>query len=249
MFLRRPPCEGRGGTRHHSQPERLSREGFEVAYAVADGAAARSGRRQPSMLYRDPPDHTRLRAVVSRTFTPRAMEVWRPRVQQLVDELLDRVQDTGAMDVIADLAAPLPVAVIGELLGVPPGDRAGLVGLSADVARSLDALPVPGDRQLVERGRTARRGRVDPLDPGEIDAREAMEVLARIEGRGRASGLPRAGRVGQGPAPALILRIAGAGPRSPDRRRRPAYGRSRRVPAPAGVRRGAPGARCPPARG
>jgi pimeloyl-[acyl-carrier protein] synthase len=85
------------------------------------------------------------------------MEVWRPRVQQLVDELLDRVQDAGAMDVIADLAAPLPVAVIGELLGVPPGDRAGLVGLSADVARSLDALPVPGDRQLVERGRTARR--------------------------------------------------------------------------------------------
>ena len=49
------------------------------------------------------------------------------------------------------------------------------------------------------------RGRVDPLDPGEIDAREAMEVLARIEGRGRASGLPRAGRVGQGPAPALVL--------------------------------------------
>jgi cytochrome P450 len=71
------------------------------------------------MLYRDPPDHTRLRAAVSRTFTPRAMDAWRPRIQQLVEELLDRVQGAGAMDVIADLAAPLPVAVIGELLGVP----------------------------------------------------------------------------------------------------------------------------------
>jgi hypothetical protein len=134
---------------------RFSREGLEAAFAAVDDEAAKSGRRQPSMLYRDPPDHRRLRAAVSRAFTPRAMETWRPRVQ-LVDELLDRVQDAGAMDVIADLAAPLPVAVIGELLGVPPGDRTGLVGLSADVARSLDALPVPGDRELVERGRTAR---------------------------------------------------------------------------------------------
>ena len=109
------------------------------------------------MLYRDPPDHTRLRAAVSRAFTPRTIETLRPRIQQLVDELLDRVQDAGAMDVIADLAAPLPVAVIGELLGVPVDDRAGIMGLSADVARSLDALPVPADRELVERGRAARR--------------------------------------------------------------------------------------------
>ena len=136
---------------------RFSREGFEAAYAAVDGAAAEPGRRQPSMLYRDPPDHTRLRAAVSRAFTPRTIETLRPRIQQLVDELLDRVQDAGAMDVIADLAAPLPVAVIGELLGVPVDDRAGIMGLSADVARSLDALPVPADRELVERGRTARR--------------------------------------------------------------------------------------------
>jgi cytochrome P450 len=135
---------------------RFSREGLETAFAGVDGEAAESGRRQPSMLYRDPPDHTRLRAAVSRTFTPRAMEAWRPRIQQVVDERLDRVQGAGAMDVIADLAAPLPVAVIGELLGVPSEDRASLVGLSADVARSLDALPVPADRGLVERGRTAR---------------------------------------------------------------------------------------------
>jgi cytochrome P450 len=136
---------------------RFSREGFEVAYAAVDRASAESSRRQPLMLYRDPPDHTRLRAVVSRAFTPRTIETLRPRIQQLADELLDHVQDAGAMDVIADLAAPLPVAVIGELLGVPVDDRAGIMGLSADVARSLDALPVPADRELVERGRAARR--------------------------------------------------------------------------------------------
>ena len=136
---------------------RFSREGFEAAFAVVDGTPAEPGRRQPSMLYRDPPDHTRLRAAVSRAFTPRVVEALRPRIQQLVDELLDRVQDAGTMDVIADLAAPLPVAVIGELLGVPPEDWATLTPLSADVARSLDALPVPADREVVERGRTARR--------------------------------------------------------------------------------------------
>ncbi len=136
---------------------RFSREGFDVAYAAVDGAGAESSRRQPSMLYRDPPDHTRLRAAVSRAFTPRTIETLRPRIQQLVDELLGHVQDAQAMDVIADLATPLPVAVIGELLGVPLDDRAGIMGLSADVARSLDALPVPADRELVERGRAARR--------------------------------------------------------------------------------------------
>jgi hypothetical protein len=76
---------------------RFSRDGFEVAYSAVDSAAAETGRRQPSMLYRDLPDHTRLRAAVSRTFTPRAMDAWRPRIQQLVEELLDRVQGAGAM--------------------------------------------------------------------------------------------------------------------------------------------------------
>jgi cytochrome P450 len=134
---------------------RFSREGFEAAFAV-DGTAAEPNRRQPSMLYRDPPDHTRLRAAVSRAFTPRTVEALRPRIQTLVDELLDRVHDAGTMDIIADLAAPLPVAVIGDLLGVPPEDWPGITPLSTDVAQSLDALPVLADRELVERGRTAR---------------------------------------------------------------------------------------------
>ena len=75
------------------------------------------------LINSDPPDHTRLRALVNRAFTPRMVERIRPRVQRIVDELLDRVQDARSMDVIRDFAYPLPAIVIAEILGVPPEDR------------------------------------------------------------------------------------------------------------------------------
>lgn len=75
------------------------------------------------MLMTDPPDHTRLRHLVSQAFTPRMIEQLRPRVQQITDELLDAVQERGEMDLIADFAFPLPIIVILELLGVPAADR------------------------------------------------------------------------------------------------------------------------------
>src|SRR5687768_13650154 len=74
--------------------------------------------RSSVMLFSDPPDHTRLRNLVNKAFTPRAVENMRPRVQEIVDELVDSVQSAGHMDVIADLAYPLPVIVICEMLGV-----------------------------------------------------------------------------------------------------------------------------------
>jgi cytochrome P450 len=77
-----------------------------------------------SMLSVDEPDHRRLRSLVSKGFTPRYIESLRPRVQQLADELLDRVQDQGQMDIVADYAYPLPINVISEMLGVPQADRA-----------------------------------------------------------------------------------------------------------------------------
>ncbi|MEU6314354.1 cytochrome P450 [Streptomyces sp. NPDC047014] len=76
-----------------------------------------------TMLRSDPPDHTRLRRLVSQAFTARRVAALRPRVQALTDALLDAVVPAGRADLVADLALPLPVAVIGELLGVPPGDR------------------------------------------------------------------------------------------------------------------------------
>ncbi len=76
-----------------------------------------------NMLDTDPPDHERLRALVSKAFTPRLIERMRPRVQAIADALLDAVWDKGEMDLIDDYAFPLPITVIAELLGVPAEDR------------------------------------------------------------------------------------------------------------------------------
>ena len=76
-----------------------------------------------NMLMVDPPDHTRLRALVSKAFTPRMIEQMRPRIQQIADELLDVVQEQGQMDLIASFAYPLPITVISEMLGIPVADR------------------------------------------------------------------------------------------------------------------------------
>jgi cytochrome P450 len=81
---------------------------------------------QHNMLMSDPPDHTRLRRLVSRSFTPRQVERLRPAVHALVTELLDAMADMGEVDFMSQFALPLPMAVIGELVGVPPADRASL---------------------------------------------------------------------------------------------------------------------------
>jgi cytochrome P450 len=76
-----------------------------------------------NMLETDPPDHERLRALVSKAFTPRLIARMRPRIQAIADSLLDVVEDKGRMDLIDDYAFPLPITVIAELLGVPSEDR------------------------------------------------------------------------------------------------------------------------------
>ncbi|OLZ63727.1 cytochrome P450 [Streptomyces amritsarensis] len=76
-----------------------------------------------NMLRSDPPDHTRLRRLVSKAFTARRVAQMRPRIQAVTDSLLDRIAPAGRADLVADFALPLPVTVIGELLGVPPDDR------------------------------------------------------------------------------------------------------------------------------
>ena len=135
---------------------RFGRDGFEQVLAAVYGDDKESGRLPRSMLFRDPPDHTRLRALVSKAFTPRVIEGMRAHIQAIVDRLLDRVQAAKRMDVIADLAYPLPVTVICEMLGVPTEDRGSIRQWSFDVARSLDAIGVPADVEIMTRGRTAR---------------------------------------------------------------------------------------------
>ncbi|HXH83232.1 MAG TPA: cytochrome P450, partial [Candidatus Tectomicrobia bacterium] len=140
--------------------QRLGREGFEhlLAAAYGDDPDARVTR---PMVFRDPPAHTRLRGLVSKAFTPRVAEAMRPHIQEIVDRLLQRVRERGEMDVIADLAYPLPVTVICEMLGVPASDHATVTQWSADITRSLDALGQPSDREIVRRGRLARRALAD----------------------------------------------------------------------------------------
>jgi cytochrome P450 len=75
------------------------------------------------VLYLDPPDHTRLRKVVNKAFTPGAIDRLRPRIEEVTSTLLDRVSGPGAVDLMAALAAPLPLIVICELLGIPEQDR------------------------------------------------------------------------------------------------------------------------------
>jgi cytochrome P450 len=81
----------------------------------------------------EPPDHTRLRRLVSTAFTPRTVESLRPRITELVDELVGAALERGEFDLLADLIEQLPVAVIAELLGIPEGDRPLLRPWSADM--------------------------------------------------------------------------------------------------------------------
>jgi len=89
------------------------------------------------MLLQDPPAHTRLRKLVSKAFTPRAAESWRPRVRAITKELLDAVADRGSMDLVADLALPVPSRVICELMGIPDSDRDTFTCWTADATHGL----------------------------------------------------------------------------------------------------------------
>ncbi len=100
-----------------------------------------------SILNIDPPDHTRLRKLVSRVFTPRAIERLRPEVQRLVDEALSEVGPGDEFDLISALAFPLPFQVISFMLGMPEGRTEELRGWSHTLAGSLD--PILSDEQLL----------------------------------------------------------------------------------------------------
>jgi pimeloyl-[acyl-carrier protein] synthase len=130
---------------------RFGRRGFQQ---ILESRFGRQGLGQ-SMLFQDPPDHTRLRTLVSKAFTPRVIEGMRGHIQQVVDGLLDKVKAAGRMDVVADLAYPLPVIVICEMVGVPAEDREKFRDWSYAIARSLDAIAVPNE-ELARRANEAQ---------------------------------------------------------------------------------------------
>jgi cytochrome P450 len=96
-----------------------------------------------SMLDRDPPDHTRLRRLVSKAFTPRAITALQPRIAALVDGMLDEAERERRVDLVEALAFPLPFAVIAEMLGTPPADQERIRQLTGTLVRSLEPVNDP----------------------------------------------------------------------------------------------------------
>jgi cytochrome P450 len=176
--LLRDPRFGKG--------DRRDREAGLPEEAVA--ALARMRTRAPSLLFLDPPDHTRLRGLVAKAFTPRTVERLRPHIGRLLDELLEAV-DGGVgetVDVMAAVAVPLPVTVIGEMLGVPPADRVAFQpwvrALTALLELTVDAEAVVAAAEASDRmteyftGLLADRRR----HPGE----DLLSELLRVEDQG-----------------------------------------------------------------
>ncbi len=150
--------------------------------------------RAATMLTADPPEHTRLRGLVSKAFTIRAVEAMRPRIQRITDELLDAAQEKGELDVIWDLGYPLPVIVIAEMLGVPSERRDDFKRWSDDIVATLGGPFVAPE--VLERGQQSahemaeyfrgviderRRAPKDDLLSGLIAAEERGEALSEDE--------------------------------------------------------------------
>ncbi|MFD3822790.1 cytochrome P450 [Streptomyces sp. NPDC058625] len=146
-----------------------------------------------SMIDRDAPDHTRLRKLVQKAFTPKSIQALAPRIGELVDEMLDRVADEGRADLVPALASPLPFTVIAEMLGAPSTDHARIRELSGTMVRSLEPVADPALMQAIEAadeelaGITAemiawkRRNPSDDLMTALIEAEEDGDALSDDE--------------------------------------------------------------------
>ncbi|GAA4546162.1 cytochrome P450 [Amycolatopsis samaneae] len=134
----------------HPDPEFLAPEDRRPDEPVDE-----RGRVVRSFLGLNPPDHTRLRRLVSKAFTPRTVERLTPRIEELAATMVGRIAEAGEADLMAELAAPLPVEVISELLGVPLDDRERFAAWSHAMARALDPdfLLAPEVREPAVRAR------------------------------------------------------------------------------------------------
>lgn len=114
--------------------------------------------RSNMILFTDPPKHTRLRSMVNKVFTPRVVEGLKPSIQQVTNSLIDKAVGAGEMDIIRDLAYPLPITIVGALIGVPPEDADLLRKWSNDFNRAIGGVVLP---KLVE---TAQNGILEMRD-------------------------------------------------------------------------------------
>ena len=167
-----------------------------VEFAPKFGAAPLYEHHTTSVVFRDPPDHTRIRRLFAPAFTPKALAALEPRVVRLVDALLDAAAARGGMDVVEGFAAALPIQLIGDMLGVPPDERGPLRAWSLAILGALE--PEPGVERLVVGNRAVEefkaylrrligeRRRRPGTDPGEIlsallAAEDAEDRLTEVE--------------------------------------------------------------------
>ena len=122
------------------------------------------------MLHQDPPDHTRLRGLVVKAFTARRVEDMRPRIQQIVDETLDRLVDCGRMDLIEDYAFRLPVTIICDMLGIPQEHREIFHNSSREGGRLLDPVPLS-------------RAEIDAANAGHLASEQYFQQLFELRRR------------------------------------------------------------------
>jgi len=122
------------------------------------------------MLQQDPPDHTRLRGLVVKAFTARRVEDMRPRIQQIVDETLDRIIDQGRMDLIEDYAFRLPVTIICDMLGIPEDHREVFFTSSRNGGRLLDPVPLS-------------RAEIDEANAANLEAQAYFQQLFELRRR------------------------------------------------------------------
>jgi len=161
--------------------------------AASPGNGEAGGYRPSGLPFVDPPDHTRLRALVQQAFTPRAVEQLRPEVERLTDELLAAAGERGEADLIADFAGPLPAIVLAELLGIPSGDQELFRSWAMKVIETIDpvshrVLPGDGDRAradmtdyLAQVIAERRRRPADDLISGMVHAEESGQRLSGDE--------------------------------------------------------------------
>jgi cytochrome P450 len=140
---------------------RMGRTYLHVATHAEMGHAEPPGWHAPfwnlinaGILDMEPPDHTRVRRLVSKAFTPRYVEGLRPRVQAITNGLVDRVSGAGEFDLLAEVAEPLPVTIIAEMLGIPEADRHRLRPWSADICKMYELNPSTRSQQDAVRAST-----------------------------------------------------------------------------------------------
>ena len=168
---------GRGGRIRLS---RATREGPQQLLGRVD-----------TMLSQDPPEHTRLRRLVSKAFTPRSVQKMRPRIQEIVNELLEKIDGRDEFDLVSELAWPLPVIVIAEMLGIPREDRerfkrwsdamvatlGGDYSALAEARRSNEELVEYVSRVIAERRKEPRDDLISRL----VAAEERGQTLSEDE--------------------------------------------------------------------